>query len=136
MLAADALGLVEAGEQVLYDTADRLDAAGRGLPALARSPSSTRPRSSPSTLADSDPVVLGDGPLNGVAAVRAASMLARTARMPATYGELPDAASQIVATFDGPFTAGGGRGAGEREPRRTSSPTRSWTARPSPGSAC
>ena len=60
-------------------------------------------------------MVLGDGPLNGVAAVRAASMLARTARMPASYGELPDDASQIVATFDGPFTAGGGRGVGERE---------------------
>ena len=41
-------------------------------------------------------------------------MLSRTARIPATYGELPDAASQIVASFDGPFTAGGGRGAGVR----------------------
>ena len=49
-------------------------------------------------------MILGDGPLNGVAAVRAASMLARTARVPATCGELPDAASQIVACFDGPFT--------------------------------
>ena len=51
------------------------------------------------------PVVLGVGPLNGVAAARAASMLARTARMPATSGVLPDAASQIVACFDGPFTS-------------------------------
>jgi hypothetical protein len=42
-------------------------------------------------------------------------MLARTARIPATSGELPDAASQIVACFDGPFTAGGGRGVGVRE---------------------
>jgi hypothetical protein len=32
-------------------------------------------------------------------------MLARTARLPATAGELPDAAAQIVACFDGPFTA-------------------------------
>lgn len=39
-------------------------------------------------------------------------MLARTARVPATHGELPDAASQVVATFDGPFTAGGGDGTG------------------------
>ena len=66
-------------------------------------------------LAETIPVVLGDGPLNGVAASRAASMLARTARIPATSGELPDAASQIVASFDGPFTAGGGRGVGVRE---------------------
>lgn len=57
-------------------------------------------------------MVLGDGPLAGVAANRAASMLARTARIPATHGELPDAASQVVATFDGPFTAGGGQGVG------------------------
>jgi nucleotide-binding universal stress UspA family protein len=62
--------------------------------------------------------VLGDGPLNGVAAGRAASMLARTARLPATSGELPDAAAQIVACFDGPFTAAygdsalAGRGSG------------------------
>ena len=35
-------------------------------------------------LAETVPVVLGDGPLTGVAACRAASMLARTARIPAT----------------------------------------------------
>jgi glucose/mannose-6-phosphate isomerase len=115
MLAADALGLLEAGPQVLYDTADRLDLHAEAC--RPRSESFVNPAKILAiSLADSIPVVLGDGPLNGVAAVRAASMLARTARMPATYGELPDAASQIVATFDGPFTAGGGRGAGKREP--------------------
>jgi len=115
MLAADALGLVEAGPQVLHDTADRLDLHAEAC--RPRSESFVNPAKILAvSLADSIPVVLGDGPLNGVAAVRAASMLARTARMPATYGELPDAASQIVATFDGPFTAGGGRGAGRREP--------------------
>jgi glucose/mannose-6-phosphate isomerase len=115
MLAADALGLVEAGPQVLYDTADRLDLHAEAC--RPRSESFVNPAKILAiSLADSIPVVLGDGPLNGVAAVRAASMLSRTARMPATYGELPDAASQIVATFDGPFTAGGGRGAGQREP--------------------
>ena len=65
-------------------------------------------------LSETVPVVLGDGPLNGVAASRAASMLARTARMPATFGELPDAASQIVACFDGPFTAAFGGAPGGR----------------------
>jgi glucose/mannose-6-phosphate isomerase len=115
MLAADALGLVEAGPQVLHDTADRLDLHAEAC--RPRSESFVNPAKILAvSLADSIPVVLGDGPLNGVAAVRAASMLSRTARMPATYGELPDAASQIVATFDGPFTAGGGRGAGQREP--------------------
>lgn len=60
-------------------------------------------------LAETVPVVLGDGPLGGVAAARASSMLARTARIPALWGELPDAASGIVACFDGPYTAIGGR---------------------------
>ena len=55
-------------------------------------------------------MTLGDNALTGVVALRAASMLARTARVPATWGELPDAASQVVACFDGPFTAGGGNG--------------------------
>lgn len=114
MLAANALGLLEAGEQVLYDTADRLDLQAEAC--RPRSESFVNPAKILAiTLADSIPMVLGDGPLNGVAAGRAASMLARTARMPASYGELPDDASQIVATFDGPFTAGGGRGVGERE---------------------
>jgi hypothetical protein len=114
MLAANALGLLEAGEQVLYDTADRLDLQAEAC--RPRSESFVNPAKILAiTLADSIPMVLGDGPLNGVAAARAASMLARTARMPASYGELPDDASQIVATFDGPFTAGGGRGVGERE---------------------
>ncbi len=114
MLAANALGLLEAGEQVLYDTADRLDLQAEAC--RPRSESFVNPAKILAiTLADSIPMVLGDGPLNGVAAARAASMLERTARMPASYGELPDDASQIVATFDGPFTAGGGRGVGERE---------------------
>ena len=61
-------------------------------------------------LAGSVPVVLGDGDLAGVAAQRAAAMLSRTARTPAVWGELPDDASQVVAAFDGPFTAAGSGG--------------------------
>jgi len=114
VLAADALGLIQAGESVLAETADRLD--GHAEACRPRSESFVNPaKILAMQLAETIPMVLGDGPLNGVAASRAASMLARTARIPATYGELPDAASQIVASFDGPFTAGGGRGAGARE---------------------
>jgi D-arabinose 5-phosphate isomerase GutQ len=54
-------------------------------------------------LVDSVPVFLGDGPTSGVAARRAASVLARTARVPATAGTLPDDAADVVATFGGPF---------------------------------
>ena len=115
VMAAHELGLIEAGDSVLSDAADRLD-----LHAEACRPSSESfvnpAKILAMQLAETVPVVLGDGPLNGVAASRAASMLARTARIPATYGELPDAASQIVASFDGPFTAGGGHRVGVRKP--------------------
>ncbi|WP_298992192.1 SIS domain-containing protein [uncultured Pseudokineococcus sp.] len=56
-------------------------------------------------LAADVPVLLGDGDLAGVAARRAASVLARTARVPAVHGRLPDDAGDVVATFGGPFAA-------------------------------
>lgn len=103
MLAAGHLGLADLDPSVLEAVADRLDE--RAEACRPSSESFVNPAKVLAVdLADTVPVVLGDGPLNGVAASRAASMLARTARMPATFGELPDAASQIVACFDGPFT--------------------------------
>jgi len=111
ILAASALGLVDAGPGVLARVADRLDLqAGLFRPG---SESFINPaKLLAAELADGVPVVLGDGPLAGVAAARAASMLARTARMPATWGELPDAASQVVACFDGPYTDAATQAAG------------------------
>lgn len=112
VLAADALGLVAARPAVLASVADRLDAQAE----LFRPGSDTFVNPAKSLaleLADGVPVVLGDGALTGVAAARAASMVARTARVPATWGQLPDAASQVVACFDGPYSdAGISRGAG------------------------
>lgn len=110
LIAGDALGLVDVPASVLPEVAARLDEQADAC----------RPSSesfvNPAKLiavqaAETVPVVLGDGALAGVAARRTAAMLAQTARIPATWGELPDAASQVVACFDGPFTAGGGRGA-------------------------
>jgi hypothetical protein len=116
LLAAGHLGIIDVGERVLLETADRLDEVAE----------SSRPSSESfvnpakvlaADLAEGVPVVLGDGALSGVAARRAASMLARTARMPATWGELPDDAAQVVSCFDGPFTAtyGGGAPAPRRD---------------------
>lgn len=114
VMAADRLGLVEVTDSDLEAVADRLDTHADAC--RPGSESFVNPAKILAVqLAETVPVVLGDGPLCGVAAARAASMLARTARMPAPCGELPDAASQIVACFDGPFTAGGGRGVGSRE---------------------
>lgn len=115
VLAAGNLGLVDVDRAVLDEVADRLDAVAEGC--RPSSESFVNPaKVIASDLAEGVPVILGDGPLNGVAAARAASMLARTARVPAPWGELPDAASQIVACFDGPYTAGSAGGARDPAP--------------------
>lgn len=109
VVAARELGLVEVGDDDLLASATRLDEEAEAC--RPSSESFVNPAKSLAlTLSETVPTVLGDGPLAGVAAARAASMMARTARVPATHGELPDAASQVVATFDGPYTAGGGDG--------------------------
>lgn len=123
LLGAGHLGILpEVTERVLEDAADRLDEQAEMC--RPSSESFVNPAKVLALdLAEGVPVVLGDGPLNGVAAARAASMLARTARVPATYGELPDAAAQVVACLDGPFTTaygermarGSERGAGEAD---------------------
>jgi hypothetical protein len=111
LLGAGRLGIVDVDEQVLRATADRLDEVAEAC--RPSSESFVNPaKVLAADVAAGVPMVLGDGPLTGVAAGRAASMLARTARMPATTGELPDDAAQVVACFDGPFTAGFGAGEG------------------------
>jgi hypothetical protein len=116
LLGAGHLGVIDVGERVLMEVADRLDDQAEACRPAAESfvnPAKVLA----ADLSEGVPVVLGDGALNGVAARRAAAMLARTARFPAMAGELPDAAAQIVSCFDGPFTAAygelmGGLGSG------------------------
>jgi hypothetical protein len=104
LLGAGHLGIIDVDERVLAETADRLDEVAEA--SRPSSESFVNPaKVLAADLAEGVPVILGDGPLNGVAAARATSMLARTARVPATSGELPDDAAQVVACFDGPFTA-------------------------------
>ncbi|MFC8503762.1 SIS domain-containing protein [Pedococcus sp. NPDC057267] len=122
LLGAGRLGLVHVDERVLHETADRLDEVAEAC--RPSSESFVNPAKVLATdLADGVPVILGDGPLAGVAALRAASMLARTARVPATTGELPDDAAQVVSCLDGPFTtafSGVGNPGGTGGPRRGS----------------
>ncbi|WP_018155345.1 SIS domain-containing protein [Demetria terragena] len=110
LLAAGQLRLVDVDAEVMSAVADRLDdQAEQCRPA---SEAFLNPaKNGALVLAETVPMTLGDNALSGVAARRAGNMLARTARIPATSGELPHAASQVVACFDGPFTAGGGSGA-------------------------
>lgn len=113
LLAADGLGLIDCPEAVLERVADLLDS--RAEECRPSSESFVNPAKVLAVgLAETVPMVLGDGALTGVAAGRTAAMLARTARMPATSGALPDAAAQVVACFDGPFSGADdtGRGSG------------------------
>ncbi|WP_432509727.1 SIS domain-containing protein [Kineococcus sp. SYSU DK001] len=106
LAACDAMGLLSAPAADLAAVADRLDAEAEAC----------RPWSetfvNPAKVlalevAGAVPVVLADGDLMAAAARRAAGMLARTARVPAVSGALPDDASEVVATFGGPFAAAG-----------------------------
>ena len=96
------LGLTDASNEVLERVANRLDTqADKYRPS---SDAFVNPAKSLALeLSGVMPVVLGDGDVTGVAALRAVSMLARTARVPAMRGALPDDAGDVVATFDGPL---------------------------------
>ncbi len=111
LLAGDRLGLFRADPEALAGLADALDdEAASARPASA---SFVNPAKSLAVeLAGAVPVVLGDGPVASVAARRAASVLARTARVPALAGTLPDDAGDVVATFGGPFAGSAGTSAG------------------------
>jgi glucose/mannose-6-phosphate isomerase len=102
--AAHALGLTDASPAVLDRVAARLDAhAAEFRPASEAFVNSAK--SLALELAAAVPVILGDGDVTGVAASRAVSMLARTARVPAMRGALPDDAGDVVATFGGPLAS-------------------------------
>ncbi|NHA67983.1 SIS domain-containing protein [Phycicoccus flavus] len=105
LLAADVLGLADCPPEVLERAADVLDRVAEEC--RPGSEAFVNPAKVLATGLDATvPMVLGDGALSGAAAGRAAQMLARTARVPATHGVLPDAASTVVATLDGPFGSG------------------------------
>jgi D-arabinose 5-phosphate isomerase GutQ len=102
LVAADVLDLIDAPTSALEAAADRLDMVSAQC--RPSSEAFVNPAKSLALeLAGSVPLVLGNGELAGVAARRAAAQLARNARHPAVHGTLPDDASNLVATFDGPF---------------------------------
>ncbi|MDV3220032.1 SIS domain-containing protein [Intrasporangium sp.] len=105
LLAADALGLATISASTVQALADVLDEraeeAGPSVAAV-ENPAKTLA----TDIAESSAIVLGSGPLGAVAAGRAVAMFGRTGRVPVASGVLPDAASQIVACFDGPLAGG------------------------------
>jgi D-arabinose 5-phosphate isomerase GutQ len=98
------LGLTDASPAVLERVATRLDKHAETF--RPSSDAFMNPAKALALeLAGLVPVVLGDGDVTGVVASRAVSMLARTARVPAMRGALPDDAGDVVATFGGPLAA-------------------------------
>ncbi len=108
LMAADVLGLASVSAATIEALADVLDECARQAGPSAES--FANPAKLLATeIAESAPIVLGSGPFGAVAARRSAEMLGRTGRVPVASGVLPDAASQIVACFDGPLAAGDAR---------------------------
>jgi len=102
LAASQAVGLTDVSAGLLAGLADRLDE--RAVTYRPASEAFVNPAKSLAVeLSGSVPVVLGDGDVTGVAASRTVAMLARTARVPAMRGALPDDAGDVVATFGGPF---------------------------------
>ncbi len=113
LLAADVLGLASLSTATLEALADVLDERAKQL--RPSSESFVNPAKVLAIeVAESSTIVLGAGPLGAVAARRAVAMFGRTGRVPVGFGVLPDAASQVVACFDGPL-AGGEAGAAEQD---------------------
>lgn len=106
VLALGQLGVLQLSPEVLPALADRLDAQAQVC--RPSSESFVNPAKVLALdVAGRIPMILGDGPLTAVVARRFGSMLTRTARVPAMTGELPDAASALLACLDGPFVASG-----------------------------
>ncbi len=102
LLACGAADVLDLGEPDLAAAADVLDQQADAC--RPSSPVFVNPAKSLAVELDgSVPVVLSDGDAAHAAAARAVHMLARTARVPAVRGTLPDDASGVVALFDGPF---------------------------------
>src|SRR4051794_31271207 len=111
VVAADALGLVEAGEDVIEATADQLEQVALRCRIDAdhfANPAKQLALELTGTL----PVVWGTSPLAGTAAYRLACQLNENSKTPATWGVLPEANHNQVVAFDGPF-AGSGSGSVE-----------------------
>jgi D-arabinose 5-phosphate isomerase GutQ len=101
-LAFGRLGLLDVNLDEIEAMADLLDAEAEAC----RPSSETFVNPAKSLALELDgtvPVVLGADEISSAAAHRAASVLSRTARVPAVHGALPDDAGDLVATFGGPF---------------------------------
>lgn len=105
LIAGDALGLLSCSREDVEATAvllEQLATRNRPDADTVLNPGKTLALS----LSDRVPVIWGSSPLAGVAAYRFACQLNENAKVPATYGVLPEAGHNQIVAFDGPFVAG------------------------------
>lgn len=102
VVAADALGLLQAGPEAVEETALLLQEV-----AVRCRPDADVPANPAKSLAlelqGALPVVWGTSPLAGVAAYRLACQLNENAEQPAVWGVLPEAGHNQLVSFDGPW---------------------------------
>ena len=106
IVAADALGLVQAGEDVVEATAEQLEQVALRCRVDAdhyANPAKQLALELTGTL----PMVWGTSPLAGVASYRFACQLNENSKTPAVWGVLPEANHNQVVAFDGPFAGSG-----------------------------
>lgn len=105
LVAADALGLVDAESARLEAVAELLDGlAAQCAPAV---PSEQNPaKQLASQLVGTLPMIWGSSDLAGIAAYRLLCQLAENAKYPAVNGVLPEALHNQVVTFSAPTSAG------------------------------
>lgn len=106
LLAVADAGLATLPGGLLDRVADRLDAQAQACRPDADSVVNPA-KSLAADLSEIVPLTLGDGEVTGVAARRASTMLARTARTPGAWGWLPDEAAPVLACLDGPMAGSG-----------------------------
>jgi glucose/mannose-6-phosphate isomerase len=102
LVVADALGLASVPDDVLAATADQLDRAAAAL-APSTELTANRAKTLALDLVGTLPVVWGSGEVAAAAAYRAACQINENAKLPATWGVLPELAHNQVVALDGPF---------------------------------
>ena len=102
VVAAHALGLVRADEAVVEAAATQLEQVA--LRCRVDADHFVNPgKALALELSEALPVLWGTSPLAGVAAYRFACQLNENAKVPATWGVLPEANHNQVVAFDGPY---------------------------------
>jgi glucose/mannose-6-phosphate isomerase len=113
LLLAHDLGLADVPRDVLAATADRLDALAERY-APGSSIEANAAKGLALELLGTTPIIWGTGTVGAAASYRFACQVNENAKLPASYGVLPEANHNQVVAFDGPLAGGGQGGRGDQ----------------------